>query len=261
MVNTSELLEQIGQPLENLPWAGSGRAIELLRRELEGGADWYPAVLRAIARWERPAETYDGRRFVYLIAGEAFDWLLLVERFYAEIPDLLPEDEIEQLVFFAKPPAEYGTDYFLEAIGPAKYRTVLNYYYGITVEEALYRTIEEEITKERIVGAYTSDSRIFEDAAQRIYGMKHAELLERYREDAGIEISDLVSLGDWKQLTYWLFKYRVRQSHRVKVAADTKRGLDTLARLRAEALSGFAFEERPAKPPTDLAPWDFRIIE
>ena len=37
---TSDLLEHIGQPSDNLPWAGGGRAIELLRRELEEGADW-----------------------------------------------------------------------------------------------------------------------------------------------------------------------------------------------------------------------------
>jgi len=31
--------------------------------------------------------------------------------------------------------------------------------------------------------------------------------------------------------TYWLFKYRLRQCDRAKVASDTRRGLAQLARL------------------------------
>ncbi|MCS7001546.1 MAG: hypothetical protein NZ518_01740, partial [Dehalococcoidia bacterium] len=55
------------EALERLPWAGSGGAIEGLRADLEAGAPWYPAVLRAIARWDRPDDVYNGRFYVYLI--------------------------------------------------------------------------------------------------------------------------------------------------------------------------------------------------
>ena len=71
-----------------------------------------------------------------------------------------------------------------------------------------------------------------------------------------------MSYLDWKRFTYWRFKYRLRQTHRVKVAADTKRGLETLERLRAEALAGRRdeLEDLRAADPIDLAPWRFRVV-
>ncbi|MCS6802469.1 MAG: hypothetical protein RMM58_13690 [Chloroflexota bacterium] len=253
------------QPLaareDGLIWAGEGHAIERLRQALERGEPWWPALLTAIRRWDRVEDEYDGRRYLFLIDGEAFDWLALVERFVAELGPLFPLDEVEQLLFYGAPPGGFDEAAFQEAIGPAKYRTVLNYHYGVVVEEALWRAVEEEVAKSYITGL-TPHRRLPEETAERIYGLPLSELLARFREDAALPPGERISYLDWKRFTYWRFKFRLRQSHRVKVAADTKRGLDTLERLRAEALSGLrSDEDLPRDPdPIELAPWRFRVV-
>ena len=47
------------------------------REDVRSGMHWFEALLDAIGRWRAPGETRSGRRYDYLIAGEAFDWLLL----------------------------------------------------------------------------------------------------------------------------------------------------------------------------------------
>ncbi|MFN8535054.1 MAG: hypothetical protein U0556_16065, partial [Dehalococcoidia bacterium] len=126
---------------EALVWAGEGRSIERLRQTLERGEPWWPAVLEAIARWDLAEDWFDGRHYLLLLDGEAFDWLALVERFAAELGPLLPGDEVETLLFGGTPPGGMDDVAFREAIGPAKYRTILNYHYGVVVEEALWRSV------------------------------------------------------------------------------------------------------------------------
>lgn len=244
-----------------LPWEGEGFAIERLREDLLAGESWFAAVLRAIRRWDRTDDYYDGRRYNFLIAGEAFDWLALVERFYAELAPLFPADEIQKLLFAGEPPGGFDEPYFREMIGPAKYRTYLNHHYGIVVEEALTRSAEEDLLKERMTGVFQSSSRIFEDIFERVYSVPLSDLLLRFRAEQGLGDSDRLAYGDWKHFTYWCFKYRIRQAHRMKVAADTKRGLDTLDRLRSEALTGFEAEPEPATDPIEIAPWRFRVVK
>ncbi|GIW08510.1 MAG: hypothetical protein KatS3mg060_3315 [Dehalococcoidia bacterium] len=257
----SGLPETIVTADEALVWAGEGQAIERLRAALERGEPWWPALLAAIRRWDRVEDEYDGRRYLFLIDGEAFDWLALVERFVAELGPLFPLDELEPLLFCGAPPGGLDEATFQNAIGPAKYRTVLNYHYGVVVEEALWRSVEEEVAKGYITGL-TPHRRLPEETAERIYGLPLSELLARFREETAVSGGERMSYLDWKRFTYWRFKYRLRQTHRVKVAADTKRGLDTLERLRAEALSGLRAEDEPPRDadPIELAPWRFRVV-
>ena len=55
-------------------------AILHLRTMLAAGAPWHRALLEAVGRWTIPEETFEGRKYRYLLQGEAFDWLLLAER-------------------------------------------------------------------------------------------------------------------------------------------------------------------------------------
>ena len=55
-------------------------AIEHLKEAVASGQHWYLALLEAIGLWTLSEEVYRGQLRRYLIAGEAFDWLLLVER-------------------------------------------------------------------------------------------------------------------------------------------------------------------------------------
>ena len=64
---------------------------------LENGSPWYPALLHIISRWTAPDEILNGKLKVYLIDGEAFDWLALAERLIISAEHLIPKDEAERL--------------------------------------------------------------------------------------------------------------------------------------------------------------------
>ena len=51
----------------------SEEVIAYLHSLIEAGEFWYTAVLKAMARWDQAEETIDGRRYQYLIGGEAFE--------------------------------------------------------------------------------------------------------------------------------------------------------------------------------------------
>src|SRR5438105_432731 len=141
-----------------------------LRAAVVAGLPWYPALLDAIARWPLPQEWIGGRYYRFLIAGEAFDWLLLAERLLESIEDLVPEEDRMALLFHGRRPIEQSADAFREAIGPSKYGAHLNYVYGVIVEEALQLAIEEDLHKELRCCAWGQDRRVDENVYQRVYG-------------------------------------------------------------------------------------------
>ena len=56
--------------------AGGAEAIKHLEQAITSGKHWYIALLEAIGLWKAAEETLNGRTYRYLIAGEAFYWLL-----------------------------------------------------------------------------------------------------------------------------------------------------------------------------------------
>lgn len=203
-----------------------------MRAAVLGGTPWFRALLSAIARWRTPEETIGGRRYRYLVGGEAFDWLLLAERILDELADVVPASEKDALLYHARPPEEISSDDFRRAIGPAKYRAYLNYLYGITVEEALQLTYEEGLEKERRAHVWSGDG-LETTVYQRIYGAGRDALLAQFRGERGLSMSETISLDELKEFTYWLFKYRLRTCAPPRVASDTTRGLERLAKLEA----------------------------
>ena len=128
--------------------------IARLREDIRGGAHWFEALLDAIGRWRTPSETYRDRHYQYLIAGEAFNWLLLAERLLDEIPGLAPPDEVENLLFAGRWPIDLDDDEFARRLGQAKFSAHLNYTYGVLVEQALQLAFEEEIHKETLASPW-----------------------------------------------------------------------------------------------------------
>jgi len=200
-------------------------AIQHLKQSIADGKHWYIALLEAIALWTLPEETYAGRHYRYLIAGQAFDWLLLAERLSGEVGSLIPEGELIELLF-GRPPIELSDDEFKALIGDEKYQSHLNYFYGITVEQALHLAVEMDIEKER-VGHRQREGDIFE----RIYGLNEPILLQRFRQGMGYPQSDSITLTELNEFTYWLFKYRVEKSDSARLASDTRKALHHLLRL------------------------------
>ncbi len=178
---------------------GDHEALAQLRGAVVSGAHWYLAVLDAIALWESAEEVYQGVRYQYVLAGEAFDWLRLAERLASEIADFVPAKELEALLFTGTPPLLVDQQEFRRRIGPAKHRAHLNFFYGVVVEEALLSTAEDDLAKEQQC-APMGARRCSEDAYLRVYGLRVEELLQRYRRQYGRPAAENITLDELLRL-------------------------------------------------------------
>ena len=203
-----------------------------LRKALADGKDWPTALLETIALWSSPTETHRGRSYNYFIAGEAFDWLLLAERLCRNLDGLLPAAERDDLLFSGRFPSTFDRRQFRKLLGVDKYRGYLNYFYGVTVEEALQLATELEVHKRHASNGVRYRDDYSEEAFTKIYGAGKRELLEACREELGRWSKRSMSLTESKEFTYWLFKYRLKVSDKAKIASDTKKGLGQLKRIR-----------------------------
>ena len=201
-----------------------------LRELVESGErHWFVAVLEGAGQWPLAEEDVDGRRYRYLIGGEAFDWLLLAERLCKALADVTPRDEREALLMHGRFPMEVSEEEFRRLLGPAKHRAHLNFFYGVQVEQALQLAVAQEVHKERLC-QISENGHIDEEVCNRIYGATRQELLEKFRQTGGLS-GDELSPGDLHEFTYWLFKHRVSNADPARVASDTRKGLAMLPRL------------------------------
>jgi hypothetical protein len=213
-----------------LPPISDAEVIRYLEQAITGGKHWYIALLEAVGMWTVAEEVHDERHYRYLIAGEAFDWLLLAERLCEEVDGLLPDDEKAALLFHGQPPLNLTVDRFKELVGSGKYHQYLNYFYGITVEEALILAVQEEVRKERRALGYSNNKEqgVINEVYRRIYGATKPVLLRRFRREKGYSYLKSISLAELKEFTYWLFKYRLKQCDKARIASDTKKALQQL---------------------------------
>ena len=220
------------QPFGNASVSSEGQAIRHFREAVAGGKHWYVALLEAVGMWDVVEESYRGREYRYLIDNEAFDWMLLAERILDEVNHLVPQSEAEQFLFHCKPPIELSKGEFRRLIGEAKYQAYLNYFYGVTVEETLLLVAEEEARKELLAQVLSDNGQSQEEAYRRIYDATADELLRKFRKDRGYLRRKSMELGEMKEFTYWLFKFRLDHSDKARVASDTKKALEELRRQR-----------------------------
>ena len=118
-------------------------AIKHLKQAIADGKHWYIALLRSIGLWTSAEEVHNDRTYRYIIDGEAFDWLLLAERLCETADSLVPDDGKLALLVYGEPPIDLTVGRFKGLIGSSKYHQYLNYFYGITVEEALISAVQE----------------------------------------------------------------------------------------------------------------------
>lgn len=210
--------------------AGDAEAISYLKQALADGRHWYLALLGAIGIWTSAGEVYNGRNYCYLIDGEALDWLLLAERLCETVDGLLPEDERNALLFRGISPLELGAGEVRKLIGARKYGQYLNYFYGVTVEEALLLAVQEEIDKERRVRGFRGRGESADETYRRIYNATRDDLLKVFRREKRYTQLRSITLAELKEFTYWLFKYRLKRCEKAKIASDTKKALQYLRR-------------------------------
>ncbi|MFC1994345.1 hypothetical protein ACFLVI_03680 [Chloroflexota bacterium] len=217
---------------ECLPESGDNEAVLHLKQAIVSGKPWHIALLEAIKLWSWPEETYDEHHYCYLIDGEAFDWLLLAQRLCQEIAEFIPEQELANLLFFGNMPEKLSRAEFREFIGSDKYHSYLNYLYGVTVENFLHLAVEEEIYKERQALIFSQNENVLDDSYQRIYGANQTDLLRHFRKEKGYHQGKNIKLKQLEEFTYWLFKYRLKNCDKARIASDTKKGLEYLKRQR-----------------------------
>jgi 8-oxo-dGTP pyrophosphatase MutT (NUDIX family) len=201
------------------------------RAALDAGEPWFDALMQAIALWERPRESVDGREYRYLIGGEAFDWLLLAERLLEEAGDRVHEDAVEKLLFEARAPRELDDEALRHLIGASKHRAHLNYLYGVTVEEALQYAVELDLSKEHRTVSIEDGEVRRDPIYERIYDRTQAELLREFRDAMQLPHAPAISLAELREFMYWLFKYRVAHQEPPRVASDTRKALALLSQM------------------------------
>ena len=207
----------------------SAEAIEHLKAAIIDGKHWYLALLEAIGKWAEAEELHHGRRYCYLIAGEAFDFLLLAERLCGAVDGLLPDEDKTALLFQGRPPLRLTEGEFKELIGSGKYQQYLNFFYGVTVEEALFLVVQDEVRKERRSAGFNNESDVVNEVYRRIYGATRGVLLKRFRKERGYPHRKSICLAELKEFTYWLFKRRLQQCEKARIASDTKKALNWLS--------------------------------
>jgi len=208
--------------------AGDARAIRHLKDSIKQGRNWFISLLEAMRLWKSSSEVYGDDHYIYLIGGEAFDWMRLAERLCDEVKDSIPEEELINLLFFERAPIELSDAEFKRALGAPKYRAYLNYLYGVMTEQALILAAIYEVRKRSIIPLRPEDEA--EHAFRRIYGSGQAELLHAFQKEMKYAYRKSLTLGEWKEFTYWLFKYRVKHSEKPKIASDTNKALMLMCR-------------------------------
>ena len=215
----------------------SADPVEYFREQLSEGVPWHRALLEAMARWTLPEEYWNERRFKYIVAREAFDWLLLAERLCAEVGNVIPAEELEMLLFHGILPEPIAADELRSLMGASKHQGYLNFHYGIVLEEALQLAAEENIRKRHIARGYTDNEDLIEDAFRHLYVDTRANLLDEFRHTSGLDSRRSLSITDLKEFTYWLHKRRVNYWDPARVASDTRLAIRRYTELQETAAS------------------------
>ena len=221
--------------------------------------DWRLALIETMALWPLAKEEVDGRNFVYLLAGEAFDWRTLAERILAA-PDIpVPREEREALLLDSALPAGLSEEEFRRRLGFAKASAFLNYFYGVTVEQAIILAVEEEIRKRRYARGFAPNDDRSDVAFEILYRATHDELITEFEVETGGKVGRRSrgperaggNLGSIDHFTYWLFQRRFKNADPARIASDTRKGLEQLERMRlAQARKNS--DETSASPYIDL---------
>jgi hypothetical protein len=141
------------------------------------------------------------------------------------VEGLVPEDGKTALLFHGQPPLNMSVEKFKEMIGEAKYHHYLNYFYGVTAEEALVLAVEDEVRKEKRASGLVKDLEVTNEAYRRIYGSVKGVLLRTFRKEQDLPQLKSIDLTELKEFAYWRFKFRLKICEKARVASDSRKAL------------------------------------
>lgn len=205
-------------------------AINRFKADVAAGKNWFLALLDAVKNWPVSREAVGGQIYSYIISGEALDMLQLAERLIKASGDLVPENESVDFLFRNKPPLLLTPEETKSLLGDTRFAQYLNFFYGITAEEALLQAVEEEVRKEEQGINMHSEMQIIDETYRRIYDVPQRVLLRQFRKDKEYAAGGGVSLEQMKEFSYWRFKYRLEHCEKARIASDTKKALNWMKR-------------------------------
>ena len=100
---------------------------EIATKALIQGVDWQDVVLEAIKIWHIPEERKGNHKFIYLILGEAFNWIRLATRIINACQIKASNKQINDFLFNGYIPANLSEYEFRSKIGDIKYKGWQNY--------------------------------------------------------------------------------------------------------------------------------------
>ena len=230
--NGGDWVRNIEQPVERSIVQTAPVALQHLRTALSIGTPWQKAILETIGMWTLVEETFDGRKYRYLLLGEAFDWLLLAERLCADVDEFIPSEEMEGFLFSSQFPATVNEEQFRDYFGQSKFRAYMNFRYGVVLEEALQLVAEEEVRKLHFSRSYYDDDELIEEAYVSLYQKSRSELFKKFQSETKKDRRRNSTLSDLKEFTYWLHKLRINLWDPARVASDTRKAVHQLDLLQ-----------------------------
>ena len=189
--------------------------IQELKSKIENGINWEKAVVDCISDWDISEEFYRGYKYKYWINNEAFDWMSLTERLGSAIKSYLNKKKYHELIFTGLLPSKSSYEYMKKVISKNKLSQMRNFYYGIIIEDLIYIQKSQQYLKNSI---YTTNKY---DGYEEIYGKNINLLFQQFAKNTKFTNQTKINLYTYKEFIYWLFKFRIKNSDKTKVASDT----------------------------------------
>ena len=217
---------------------------DLINKMKERPASWQKAYVGTIAAWPIANETLHGETFHYFIGGEAFNWKRLAERIAMQLEEEGCEvPSVDEVLDWIAQSGTFGglsEQEFRRILGVDGWRAHLNHFYGVHIEQCLLAEVQTRIQKRRYSRGMPPSDDSSERAFAGLYEGDEDDLWEEFMKECGPELADLMeeSSGDTRSIaldeefTYWLFKRRIENTNAPQVAAETKRGLEMMERIR-----------------------------
>jgi len=202
------------------------------KKVLHSGEHWYIALLSCLRYWNVEDEKTPRKNHVYLIDGEAFDHMLVSARILKNAlkEEIVPKNEVKKFLFSGIAPIELNGSRLTEILGEQRLKESLNFFYGVTAEEALQLAVKDEVRKEVQVLGPHNEAWVNNEAFRRIYRKSFDDMLNIFTSVKNLNRTHF-STEDLKEYTYFLFKYRVTNSDKAKTASDTKKALSKLKQM------------------------------
>jgi len=210
---------------------------EIATKALIQGFDWQDVVLEAIKVWHIPEERKGNHKFIYLILGEAFNWIRLATRIINACQIKASNKQINDFLFNGYIPANLSEYEFRSKIGDIKYKGWQNYYYGVMVEQCVVELSKSNMIKK----AYASGVRITEQNLDSVFKETYGDYLDvlwrrfnlnNHKNNKKYYLPKTTGESDSEQFTYWLFKLRLSRSAPEVFASRTKEALKYLDNVK-----------------------------